>query len=162
MALNATVVSDSTTIISLLNIERFELLFKFSDNIIITPAVYSEVVVKKFAKEVLDNYIKASKVAIQQVADVSKVKELTIRLDLGEAESIVLAFEKKLPLIIDEKKGKSIAKSFGLETIGLVGILLIHKKKKYLSSDEIREIVNELKEVNFRVSDLLLKLILDG
>jgi len=43
MALNSVVISDSTTLISLLNIERFELLFKFSDKIIITPAVYSEV-----------------------------------------------------------------------------------------------------------------------
>ncbi len=37
----------------------------------------------------------------------------------------------------DEKKGKKIALSFGIDTIGLIGILLVYKKKKYLSNDEI-------------------------
>jgi len=162
VALNSIVISDSTTLISLINIERFELLFKFSDTIIITPSVYSEVTVQKSAKRILDDYISHFKVLIFEVKNEKKVKELLIRLDLGESESIVLAEEKKLPLIIDEKKGKKIALSFGLDTIGLIGILLVYKKRGYLSNDEIVEIVSELKEVSFRISDSLLKLLLEG
>ena len=162
MALNSIVISDSTTLISLLNIERLELLFKFSDTIIITPSVYSEVTIHKSSKRVLDEYITLSKVIISEVKNIKKVKELLIRLDLGESESIVLAEEQKLPLIIDEKKGKKIALSFGLDAIGLVGILLVYKKRGYLSSDEIIEIVKELREVSFRVSDKLLELLLEG
>jgi predicted nucleic acid-binding protein len=161
MALNSIVISDSTTLISLINIERFMLLFRFSDTIIITPSVYSEVTIKKSAKRILDKYISLSKVKILEVENIKKVKELLIRLDLGESESIVLAEEQNLPLIIDEKKGKKIALSFGLETIGLVGILLVYKKKNYLSNDEIVEIVKELREVSFRVSDALLGLLLE-
>jgi len=161
MALNSIVISDSTTLSSLLNIERFELLFKFTDTIIIAPSVYKEVTVKKSAKRILDKYISLSKVTILEVENIKKVKELLIRLDLGESESIVLAEEKNLPLIIDEKKGKNIALSFGLSTIGLVGILLVYKKKNYLSSEEIVEIVQELREVSFRVSDNLLALLLE-
>ncbi len=162
MALNSIVISDSTTLISLINIERFELLFKFSDTIIVTPSVYSEVTVKKSAKRVLDEYISLSKVVVKEVKNSKKVKELLIRLDIGESESIVLAEEKNLPLIIDEKKGKKIALSFGLDAIGLIGILLVYKKRAYLSNDEIVEIVEELREVNFRVSDSLLALLLEG
>ena len=162
MALNSIVISDSTTIISLINIERFELLFKFSDQIIITPSVYSEVSVKKSAKRIIDEYITLEKVDIMEVTNIQKVKELLIRLDLGESESIVLAEEQNLPLIIDEKKGKKVALSFGIKSIGLVGILLLYKKKKYLSNKEIIEIVDELREVNFRVSDKLLGLLLEG
>jgi predicted nucleic acid-binding protein len=161
MALNSIVISDSTTLISLINIERFMLLFRFSDTIIITPSVYSEVTIKKSTKRILDKYISLSKVKILEVENIKKVKELLIRLDLGESESIVLAEEQNLPLIIDEKKGKKIALSFGLETIGLVGILLVYKKKNYLSNDEIVEIVKELREVSFRVSDALLGLLLE-
>ena len=161
MALNSIVISDSTTLISLLNIERLELLFKFSDTIIITPSVYSEVTIHKSSKRILDEYITLSKVIILEVKNIKKVKELLIRLDLGESESIVLAEEQKLPLIIDEKKGKKIALSFGLDAIGLVGILLVYKKRGYLSSDEIIEIVKELREVSFRVSDKLLELLLN-
>ena len=162
MALNAIVVSDSTTLISLINIERFELLFKFSDSIIITPAVYSEVSIQKASKRILDEYISLSKITVSKVDDYKKVKELLIRLDLGESESIVLAKEQKLPLIIDEKKGKKIALSFGIDTIGLIGILLIYKKKKYLLNDEIVTIVQELREVDFRISDVLLELLLES
>lgn len=162
MALNAIVVSDSTTLISLINIEKFELLFKFSDSIIITPAVYSEVSVQKASKRILDEYISLSRITVSKVDDFKKVKELLIRLDLGESESIILAKEQNLPLIIDEKKGKKIALSFGIDTIGLIGILLVYKKKKYLSNDEIVTIIQELREVDFRVSDVLLELLLES
>ena len=162
MALNSVVISDSTTLISLINIERFELLFKFSDTIIITPSVYNEVIVKKSAKRILNEYIVLKKVSVLEVNNVKKVKELLIRLDLGESESIVLAEEQNLPLIIDEKKGKKVALSFGVKAIGLVGILLVYKKKDYLSNEEIIEIANELREVNFRISDMLLELLLEG
>jgi len=162
MALNSIVISDSTTLISLINIERFELLFKFSDTIIVTPSVYREVTVQKSAKRVLDEYISLSKVVVSEVKNRQKVKELLIRLDLGESESIVLAEEKNIPLIIDEKRGKKIALSFGIEAIGLVGILLVYKKRGYLSNAEIVEIVEELREVSFRVSDRLLGLLLEG
>ncbi len=162
MALNSIVISDSTTLISLINIERFELLFKFSDTIIVTPSVYSEVTVQKSAKRVLDEYISLFKVVVKEVKNSKKVKELLIRLDIGESESIVLAEEQNLPLIIDEKKGKKIALSFGIDAIGLIGILLVYKKRAYLSNDEIVEIVEELREVNFRVSDSLLELLLEG
>ncbi|CAA6824410.1 MAG: Unknown protein [uncultured Sulfurovum sp.] len=162
MALNSIVISDSTTLISLINIERFELLFKFSETIIITPSVYNEVTVQKRAKQIVDEYISISRITVKEVENQKKVKELLIRLDLGESESIVLAEEQKLPLIIDEKRGKNIATSMGLDVIGLIGILLVYKKKTYLSNNEIKEIVEELKTVNFRVSDGLLSLLLEG
>jgi len=75
MALNSVVISDSTTLISLINIDRFELLFRFSDTIIITPSVYNEVAVQKLAKQILDNYISLSKVVVHKVKDTKKVKE---------------------------------------------------------------------------------------
>jgi len=161
MALNSIVISDSTTLISLINIERFELLFKFSDTIVISPSVYSEVTVQKRAKQIVDAYISLSKITVNEVKNHKKVKELLIRLDLGESESIVLAQEQKLPLIIDEKRGKNIATAMGLDVIGLVGILLVYKKRVYLSNDEIREIVEELRRVHFRVSNRLLGLLLE-
>jgi len=161
MALNSIVISDSTTLISLINIERFELLFKFTDTIIISPAVYHEISIKKSSKRILDKYITLSKVTILKPKNNQRIKELLIRLDLGESESIVLAKEQNLPLIIDEKRGKKIAQSFGLETIGLVGILLVYKKRGYLSSDEIVIIADELKEVGFWLSDELMILLLE-
>lgn len=161
MALNQAVVSDSTTLISLLNIDRFELLFKFSKTIIISQAVYTEVSYQNYAKQVLDGFIKDKRVIVKSIVDNKKLSQLLIRLDLGESESILLAKKENLPLIIDEKKGRSVATEFGLKIIDLIGILLIFKKKGGLSNDEITDIVNDLRKVEFRVSHSLLEFLLN-
>jgi len=160
MALNQAVVSDSTTLISLLNIDRFDLLFKFSKTIIISQAVYTEVSYQKHAKQVLDGFIEDKRVIVKSIKDDKKLYQLLIRLDLGESESILLAKKENLPLIIDEKKGRSVAAEFGLKIIGLIGILLVFKKSGQLSNDEITDIVNDLRKVEFRVSDSLLGFLL--
>ncbi len=161
MALNAVVVSDSTTLITLINIKKFELLFKFTDMIIITKSVYAEVSIRLNAQKILDTYIRKDKISVQKVDNKGKVQNLLTRLDLGESESIVLAIEKKVPLIIDEKKGKNVAKTLGIDTIGLIGILLLYKQKKLLKPKEINEIVVLLKVSNFRVSMKLLSMLLE-
>ena len=160
MALNAIVVSDSTTLITLINIKKFEILFKFSDTIMIAKAVYDEVSIRLEAKNILKEYINQGKVIVQNIDNYREVKILLNRLDLGESESIVLAANKKIPLIIDEKKGKSIAKSLGLDTIGLIGILLLFKEKELLGLNEIENIVEMLQKSKFRVSTSLLELLL--
>jgi len=162
MALNQAVVSDSTTLISLLNIDRFELLFKFSKTIIISQAVYAEVSYQNHAKQVLGGFIKDKRVIVKSIEDDKNLSQLLIRLDLGESESILLARKENLPLIIDEKKGRSVATGFGLKTIGLVGILLVFKKSKQLSNNEITDIVSDLRKVEFRVSGSLLKFLLSN
>jgi len=161
MALNAVIISDSTTLISLINIDRFELLFFFSKHIIISQAVYDEITFQRPAKKILDYYINDKQLSIETVADNKALKNLLIQLDLGESESILLAKKQNLPLIIDEKKGRALADKFGLKTIGLVGILYLFKQKKLLSSDDIINIVDELKTVEFRISQLLLNFLLN-
>ena len=161
MALNEVVISDSTTLISLLNIERFELLFNFSTIIIISQAVYNEVCYQPHAKTTLDGYIADERVSVKVVKNNERLQQLLIRLDLGESESILLAKKENLPLIIDEKKGRGIAVELGVKTIGLIGILLIFKKKSLLSDNEIIEIVDALRNVDFRVSEALLKFLLE-
>jgi predicted nucleic acid-binding protein len=51
-------------------------------------------------------------------------------MDKGEASSIALAIElQNSTLIIDEIKGRRIAKSYNIDIIGTIGILLIADKK---------------------------------
>jgi len=59
------------------------------------------------------------------------------------------------------KKGKKVAKDLGVYIIGLVGILLIYKKRGILSIDELKFITLELDSVDFRLSSSLLRLLLE-
>lgn len=71
------------------------------------------------------------------------VRQLSENLDAGEAVSIVLALE--LPtdfLLMDEKKGRTVAKSLGLPVTGLLGVLIRAKNEGVVA--EIRPILEDL------------------
>jgi len=104
------VVADSSTLITLLDTDNFNLLFKLFDEIIITNEVYKEITNKNQHKLTIDTYIKHDKIFYQSITYDEFYEILIKRLDRGESESIVLAKRIKLPLLIDEKKGRSVAK----------------------------------------------------
>ena len=54
------IVSDATILITLINIDRFDILEKFIDKIYITKEVYSEVTKKIYAKNFIDSYLDKS------------------------------------------------------------------------------------------------------
>ena len=103
------IVSDATVLIVLINIDRFDLLRMMFENIILPHEVYDEVTVKPSAKNYIDAEIKAGFIRIENYKDKETFKEINFILDKGESASIALAIEKKLPLIIDEKKGRNFA-----------------------------------------------------
>jgi hypothetical protein len=72
---------------------------------------------------------------IGSIRDLPAVDALANDLDRGEAESIVLAEECHADrLLIDEKRGRAVAKLRGLRVIGLLAVLLIAKQEGQISS----------------------------
>ena len=154
------IISDSTAIIALINIDKFDILERFTSPIVITDEVYAEVSVMKHAKKFLDTKISQEKVLVQNTKDRDLIGELGILLDFGEASSIALAIEISVPLVIDEKKGRKIAKENNVKVIGLVGILKYLYTNSIHSKDETISIINELKHVGFYIDDRLSGLII--
>lgn len=128
--------------------------------IILTQEVYDEVSVKPSAKKFIDIEIEAGFLCIENYKDKQVFKEINFILDKGESASIALALEKKLPLIIDEKKGRKFAEACGVEIIGLVGILRFIYVHKLLSQQEIMQIIESLNKSDFRISQKLMESIL--
>jgi len=155
------IVSDATALIVLINIDRFELFKMMFENIIMPQEVYDEVTVKPSAKKFIDAEIKSAFLSIVNYEDKQAFKEINFVLDKGESASIALAIEKKLPLIIDEKKGRKFAESCGVEIIGLVGILKFLYASKRLTKQEVLETIESLNQSDFRISEKLMKSIID-
>jgi len=154
------IISDATILITLINIDEFHILKLFIDAIIIPHEVYNEVSQKPSAKNYLDAEMTQGFISVESYEDDSLFKEINYILDGGESASITLAIEKKLPLIIDERKGRRFAQKQGIEIIGLVGILRFLYVKKRLSREEVLAIIEKLNGSDFRVSSKLLGLIL--
>ena len=118
------IIADSSTLITLLDTNNFSLLFELFKEIIVTDEVYSEITQKFYHKEKIDAYILSSRLKLIAIEHNEMYEMLRKRLDRGESESIALAKKLELPLIIDERKGRKIAKSLEINIIGFVGIVL--------------------------------------
>jgi predicted nucleic acid-binding protein len=140
------IISDSTTIITLLNIKRVDVLSNIFKEVIIPLKVYDEIIIDE--NIILDSSLFTKK----EIKDKQLYKLLSRSLDAGESEAIVLSKEMSLTLIIDEKKGRKIANNLGVKIIGFLGLLLLNYKKRYMSEDEILKIYYSAKKANFRVS----------
>ena len=143
------VVSDSTTLIILSDLDRLSYLQNLFSIIYIPPKVYEEISFKKDFK--LPEFIKISK-----PKNLAQIQELKMLLDEGESEAIALSKEKELPLIIDEKKGRKIAKNLSLDVLGLLGIIYLNIKKEDFSIKEAKDFLKRAKDNNYRVSEKLI------
>jgi predicted nucleic acid-binding protein len=75
-------------------------------------------------------------------------------IDKGEASVIMLALEiSNSIIIIDDFKGRALAKELGIKVTGTIGIIISAKNKKLIPS--IKPILEKIKETNFYISKAL-------
>lgn len=143
------IIADTSCLIILHNIELLNILHDLFGEIIITPQV----------KEEFNDYL-PDWINVIDAKDKSLFKTLSISLDKGESSSISLSMELKgkTLLIIDEKKGRRIAKELGINIIGTIGIILKAKKEGKINS--MKEVIKKLESCQFRISNQLKDLML--
>lgn len=127
---NGLVIADSGPIISLVLIEKLDILDLLFDDIKIPLAVWNELTAddsKPFHNKI-KSYFK------DKVLEITGFNELTFVMDYGESESVILYKELKADfLLIDDKKARNIAENLNIECIGTLGILSIAKDKGLIS-----------------------------
>jgi len=135
-----TVISDTSCLILYDKLGMLELLQRTFSSLIVTEQVAAE-----YGEE-MPNWIEIIKIKNQ-----GGYLELRKLLGKGEASSIILAEELTGSLlIIDEKRGRKIAKEKKLDIIGSLGILLKAKEKGEINS--IREMITTIEKTDFRIS----------
>ncbi|MCB0476464.1 MAG: DUF3368 domain-containing protein [Flavobacteriaceae bacterium] len=84
---------------------------------------------------------------------------MEIELDKGESSAIALAIEKENSLlVIDEKKGRNVAKKMGIKITGILGVII--KAKEIGLIKKITPLIEKLEKVDFRISKTLKEKIL--
>jgi predicted nucleic acid-binding protein len=100
-------------------------------------------------------------IQVQEVNNEPLAQLLKQTLDRGEAEAIALSIEVNADwTILDEREGRKVAKSLGLNVTGILGILLRAKQVGELES--LQPIIDDLiNRAGFRIAPELLTQILN-
>ncbi|HEX9388117.1 MAG TPA: DUF3368 domain-containing protein [Anaerolineales bacterium] len=154
------VVANTTPLIGLASIQRFDLLNRLFGEVYIARAVHNEIMKAGTAKKTAVQEVSTSSwLKTMSVSDQLAVDVLLDELDLGEAETIVLAREINADwVIMDEKKGRQKLVQLGLNKIGTVGILLKAKEIGWLP--HIKPELEKLQENGFSLSQIVIDTIL--
>ena len=145
------VITNSTPIIALALIDQVELLRHLYTEVLIPPAVQTEVMAGGSSGIGMVQLQQASWLRTQALLD-SRRADLLADLDRGEAEVIALAQELNADLvIIDERLGRRYAKRLGLTLTGTLGVLLRAKEQRLISA--IGPLIEQLRHGGIRLSD---------
>lgn len=157
------VVSDTSPITNLAAIGQLDLLRQLYSTIVIPTAVYDEMVaVGKIVPGAVEVQT-LSWIQTRSVTNCQSVVDLQISqedIDRGEAEGITLALELEAGLLLmDERRGRALAISCGLDVTGILGVLIQAKRNGLI--DAVKPIIDQLVvEAEFRVSQQLYEIVL--
>jgi hypothetical protein len=149
------VVSNSSALINLSRIGKLTLLRDLFGVLIVPDAVWQEVVVEGAGQPGADEIGSADWIQRQPVMNMQLVQALQQDLDGGEAEAIALALEIGAEmLLMDEKLGRETARHLGLRYIGLIGTLVMAKRKGLIGA--VKPHLDMLRDIaGFRVDAAL-------
>jgi predicted nucleic acid-binding protein len=156
------VVSDTSPLLGLSAIGYLELLKDQFGEIFIPPSVLAELKVETDFQgtDVIQQALSQGWLMSKEVQNQPLVKSLLLDLHKGEAEAIALATDLGLGMIVmDERIGRERAKALGLQTVGILGVLL--NAKKHGKIDSVGNAMKALRnEIGFFISDHLYQEIL--
>lgn len=99
------------------------------------------------------DYIK--EVSVTDIRSVNLLQRAT-GLDAGESEAIILSDEAKADiLLMDEAKGRMVAKQMGITIMGTIGILMAAYDEQLLSANDVLQCIDTLQANGRHISEKL-------
>lgn len=156
------VVSNTSSLLNLAIIDRLFLIKQQFGKIIIPSEVLAELRTSENlpGSQQLQAAITAKWITLQKVEDRAFVRLLKRDLDRGEAEAIASATQLNADwLLLDEREGRRIAGTLGLNITGVLGIILKGWHEGKVTS--VKELINQLRtQANFHIAPNLERQIL--
>ncbi|MCX6047292.1 MAG: DUF3368 domain-containing protein [Chloroflexi bacterium] len=147
------VVSDTSTLLALIWLDRTDLILKLFGQVHAPVAVKTELD-RNLRNLGLSEFRFNNWMVITPVRDQLAVKLLRDQLDVGESEAIVLAHELGADLLLmDERRGRRRALQSNLTILGTLGILLRGHQLGFIV--QVRPLLNALRQLPFHMSDAL-------
>ncbi|GMT49229.1 MAG: nucleic acid-binding protein [bacterium] len=158
------VVADSSCLIGLAQIKQFDLLKHLFSQVHIPDAVYEEVVVKgegEVGSEEAESAVKDGWIIKRTVKDEIAISALTTILGKGESEVIILYKESSLDYaLLDERTARDMAELMNVKTMGVLGVINLAIDQGFALDK--KELVEQLREAGFRISDKLYRRMFPG
>lgn len=156
--MNQVVVADAGPLIALARIDRLSLLASLYGSVLVPETVLVELCVDsdRPGALVLSAALARGVIRPHALAEgcASELARLCLLLDAGEAAAILLAEQTDCRfLLIDERRGRDIARRRGLPVVGLAGMLLAAKRSGLLESVEPQ--LTDLSRQGYRLADAL-------
>jgi hypothetical protein len=158
------IVSNTSPILNLAIVDQLDLLRQQFGQVQIPPAVLDELKIdeERPGSQPIQSAIAAGWIQVQPVSNQPLVQLLRQTLDGGEAEAITLALELQAEwTLLDERDGRKVAKSLGLQVTGILGILLRAKQSGKFSC--LQPVIEALtQKAGFRIAPELLAKVLQA
>jgi uncharacterized protein len=129
---------------------QLQLLQKLFEQDLIPRAVLDELCITSSRRDAVTLACALDAGWLKEVATTPPSKRLLHALDPGEAEAITLAKSLKLPLLIDETRGRIAARKEGIRLFG-TGALLIQAKRQKLIPN-VKPVVDLMQGSGYRIS----------
>ena len=155
MASPMTAVADASFLIGVSVISQWKTLEALIGTLYVADEVWTEVVIRGVGKPGAKELSQAAFVAKRTVSNTQAVAMLTPTLDKGEAETIVLATELGVKTVfLDDRRGRKVAQSTGLQVTGIAGFLLFAKRSAKIEA--VQPLLLRLHQKGFRLSSKLI------
>lgn len=161
--MTSVVVADTGPLIALARVGCLNLLRRLYREVTVPPAVEAELELTSerpgaavLAAAFEDGWLRCTHIAPAR----DEVQELGRLLDAGEVEAIVLAKQRAAQfLLIDDARGRVVARRRGLRVVGVPGVLLVAKEVGELGA--VAPVMTELARIGYRLSDALVAAVLE-
>jgi hypothetical protein len=161
-------VADSSVLICLVKIGRLVILKELFQVVLITESVYEEVVIQgkrsgkdgisTIEKAISDRWIQVVTGSSRRKHEAGKYRDIW-GIGLGEAESIALAKSRALPVILDDKNARHLARIMEIQYSGTAALLLRALRRGIVDKSAYFACLRDLGQVMWLSPDVMAEML---